>query len=83
MAVNLHPGNRAVGTCLPQLMKVGARGAHGCFSALDVSQSSPSCAVFHLPMLPERSVRKILLAAANKLPFNYAMVGLYFKIVFY
>lgn len=74
-----------MGSHLPQLVQVGAwraRGAHGFFGALDAPQSFPSCAVFHLCVLPERSLRKILLVAASKLPFNLAMVGLFIKFYF-
>lgn len=65
-------------------MQVGAGGAHGCFNALalEATQSSPSCAVFHLPVLPERSVCKVLLIAAGNLPFNRATVGLFLKFYF-
>lgn len=63
---------------------MGARGAHGYFGdlALDASQSSPSCVVFHLPVLPERSTCEILFVAASKLPFNCAMVGLFLNFYF-
>lgn len=63
---------------------MGARGAHGCFGALALaaSQNSLPCAVFHLCMLPERSVCKILHVAASKLPFTRATVGLFKKFYF-
>lgn len=63
---------------------MGARGAHGCFGALALaaSQNSLPCAVFHLCMLPERSVCKILHVAASKLPFTCATVGLFKKFYF-